>query len=164
MVKTYDEAARPDILLLPDLSQADAKEKDALNLLDAVCDATASAARELMLHNEQVRLIIDGNEFSSDLGLMREALACARVREGSAFEEAAAETLRRMGRTGEAVFILTRLTLRDADLLIRLKNAAAMRVVLIWVTDLRLRETRRLREKLEAGGVEVAIYNPEENI
>lgn len=42
MVRTYDEAARPDMLVMPDLARLDAVAERARTIEDALCEATLS--------------------------------------------------------------------------------------------------------------------------
>lgn len=159
IIKTYDEAVRPDVLIIPDTSAIPAPEKRRKLIEDAVCECALSAAEAFAGTGSDVRIICGTEE--TDINGAAHMLAGTRFDSENAFERAASEVMKRAGRTANIVFVKARLSYRDADMLIRLKQAANVGTDLIWVTDSRMNEVNRLSARLESGGVRVSVVTPE---
>ena len=56
LVRTYEESARPDTLILPDLSPINALKDQALSIEDCVCEICLGAARAQLMANDPVSM------------------------------------------------------------------------------------------------------------
>ncbi len=167
LVKTYEEAVRPDILVLPDLTGVEALDERAFLLRDGVCEAALSLCKAVVEGKETVSLLLcngDTREIkaSSPEGLSEIALSLARERFDAmiAFESLVSEAMRRVGTTLTAVFVTTRLNERDADMLMRLRSFSGMNVAAMFVTDVLTTRASLIQARLEAGGIPVRLCIP----
>lgn len=167
MVRTYDEAARPDTLILPDLTRVDALASRADAICDAICDACLSIARLQLEEGSPVRLILSGSapcevegQNAAELPPFAEALARAQFDSDEPYDRALTEATRRLDRTGAIVLVTGRLTLRVADCAIRLRQMSNTGVALIWITDSGRADAQRLMARLEMADIIARRDNP----
>ena len=166
MVRTYEESARPDTLLLLDLYPLNALKSHALTIEDAVCETAAALARAQLAEGYPVRMPLlsahpteVAGEGESALGRFVTALARVAFDSPYPFEQVLMLEMRRLQRTGGAVLITPRLTPRIADLSLQLKRGG-MQVTVCWITDNRREEADRLMSRLGEGGLRAYRIDP----
>ncbi len=161
VVRTYEESARPDTLIIPDLSSVTALKDRQLSAEDAVCEACLGAAKAQLEAGDPVRMPLTSAEpsevsghFPADLPAFADALMRVRFDSPYAYEQVLALMLARMQRTGGAVLATARLTTRVADLAMRMQRSG-IRTRLVWATDDPREESLEMLERLKMEGVEV---------
>ena len=165
MVRTYDEAARPDMLVMPDLARLDAVAERARTIEDALCEATLSVIAAQLEEDAPVRLLlgrageIEG-QGAQDVGAFAGALARVAFDAETPYEQALADATRRLDRTGAIVLITSRLTSRLADCAIRLRQMSGVAVAVIWITDTGRADADALMARLELADVIARRDNP----
>ena len=165
MVRTYDEAARPDMLVMPDLARLDAVAERARTIEDALCEATLSVIAAQLEEDAPVRLLlgrageIEGHG-AQDVGAFAGALARVAFDAETPYEQALADATRRLDRTGAIVLITSRLTSRLADCAIRLRQMSGVAVAVIWITDTGRADADALMARLELADVIARRDNP----
>ena len=165
MVRTYDEAARPDMLVMPDLARLDAVAERARTIEDALCEATLSVIAAQLEEDAPVRLLlgrageIEGHG-AQDVGAFAGALARVAFDAETPYEQALADATRRLDRTGAIVLITSRLTSRLADCAIRLRQMSGVAVAVIWITDTGRSDADALMARLELADVIARRDNP----
>ena len=136
-IKTYDEAVRPDLLILPDLSRPKTSEEEARTLIDALCDAALSVCasapadqtvRLVLLEDRLTEVSGTSNDGSTDFAL---ALAKAHFDTSRSFDTLASEAMRRLGTTGAAVFVISSLTEKNARSILRLRAYSGLRICVV---------------------------------
>lgn len=167
MVRTYDEASRPDTVILADLTRVDAVTERALCIEDAICEACLSFAGMLLGEDNPVRLQLGGSAAQEiegdgiqDLPAFANALAVTRFDSDESFEETLIRATRRLDRTGAVVLVTSRLTLRVADCAIRLRRMSNTAVAVIWITDSNRADAEKLVSRLEMADVIARRDNP----
>lgn len=167
LVKTYEEAARPDTLVIPLLGKIDAVDERASNLYDGICDCALGACETVIRKGNMVRLLIcdheDVNEISASKAdekkKIASALANADISQTISFETLVLQVMRRIETAGAAVFITTALTARDTDMLIRLHGYRTLNVGLLIITDTTGKETQPECLRLEASGIRTKVVS-----
>lgn len=166
LVRTYEESARPDALILCDLYPISGTPGQALSCEDAVCELAASAALAQLRAGYPVRMPLNSRNpleitGSAPVEISRFVDALMRVRFDSPypFEQVLALETRRLQRTGGAVLITTRLTPRIADAALRLRRTG-VQVMVGWVTDSRRPEALELLGRLAAENVRALRVDP----
>lgn len=166
MVRTYEESARPDTLLLLDLYPLNALKSHALTIEDAVCETAAALARSQLSEGYPVRMPLNSahptevaGEGEAELGRFVSALARVTFDSPYPFEQVLMLEMRRLQRTGGAVLITPRLTPRIADLALQLRRGG-MHVTVCWITDNRREEADRLLSRLTQGGLRAYRVDP----
>ena len=141
-VRTYEEAMRPDVLVLPQLSRPDAPQADALELIDEVCDGALSVCQAALEKELPVRLVLRGAgemELSSAQHFGQEDFARALARADfsgyHSCEELAMEAARRVSATGSVVFILSELTQRGVRAFTGLRAYSGLGIEVVLVGD-----------------------------
>ena len=167
MVRTYDEAARPDTIVLADLSYIDAVEEWAASARDAVSEAAYGAVSALLDSENSVRMILAGEKTKETIGesplekeTFRTMLAEAEFDGRGLFEESIFEAARHPERTGAVIVIIARMNMRIADALIRVCRTAGVTVSCVWVTDQRRGDMQEVTNRLESAGVNTQSINP----
>ena len=167
IVRTYDEAARPDVIVLPDMMRLDAVEARAKRIEDAICESSLSLIAAQLETDNPVRMLIHAstpNEVEGagafDIGIFQDALAIAQFDGEEPYEQLLTEASKRLDRTGAMILITSRLTLRVADAVIRLRRMTGMMVSVVWITDTRKAEAEALLSRLEAADVMAKRENP----
>lgn len=166
VVRTYDESAKPDFLILMDLSPIGALRSQALSIEDAVCEAAAAAAAAHLAAGYPVRMPMSGSRpvecagrAPEDLPRFVDALTSVQFDCAYPFEKLLAVEMRRMQRTGGAVLITPRLTMRTADIAMQMRRSG-LHVRLNWVTESRGSDANEIVARLALSGVEVTKINP----
>jgi len=166
MVRTYEESAKPDFLILMDLSPIGALRSQELAIEDAVCEAAASAAMAHLAEGYPVRMPMSSSRpvecagrSAQDLPRFIDALTSVQFDCAYPFEKLLAVEMRRMQRTGGAVLITSRLTMRTADIAMQMRRSG-LRVRLSWITESRGNDAGEIIARLSLSGVEVVRVNP----
>ena len=166
MVRTYDESARPDTLIIPDLAQITALRDQQLTLEDCVCEASLSAAQAQLRAGDPVRMPLVGarpteiaGQFPPDIAAFSEALLRAKFDSPYPYEQVLTLMLARFQRTGGAVLVTARLTTRIADMALRMQRSGVA-TKLIWVSDDDREASMALIERVKMGGVKAERLDP----
>ena len=167
VVKVYEEAKRPYTLIIPDFSRIDAIEERRLTLQDGVCESAYSIAKAIIEKNECARLLLCSENVqeidlsdTGDTNVLALALANAKFNFTNGFDFLANEAMLRQEITGAAVFVITRITPKYADVLMRLKLGLMTELYVILVTDRPESREGSLIEKMKNAKIHVEIYNP----
>ena len=166
MVRTFEESARPDTLIIPDLSEISALKDQRLTMEDCICEAALSAAKAQLKAGFPVRMPLQTRrpqelsaKFENEIPAFVDVMKSVAFDCPYAYEDVLSLMLRRMQRTGGAVLITARLTTRIADAAMRMQRSG-MQVKLIWVTDATRSETLEMLERLKMAGVLVEQADP----
>ena len=166
VVRTYEEGARPDTLILPDLSGITALQDQALTLEDGICEACLAAAKAQLDAGYPVRMPLictRPQELSAhhiaDLAALSDALMRVPFDNPTPYEQVLMTIPSRMMRTGGAVLVTARLTSRVADMALKLRAGGA-RIRLVWVSEEARDESLQMLERLKMDGVEVERVDP----
>lgn len=166
MVRTYEESARPDTLILPDLQRITALRDQQLTLEDCVCEAALGAAVAHLRSGDPVRMPLIGEhpheiagQFPADIPAFTEALLRARFDSPYGYEQVLTLMLARFRRTGGAVLVTTKLDTRIADMALRM-HSAGVSTRMVWVCDDDREESMELIERLKMGGVQAQRLDP----
>ena len=166
MVRTYEESARPDTLVIPDLQELTALRDMQLTLEDCVCEAALSAAQAQLRAGYPVRMPLVGakpreiaGQFPADIPAFTDALLRARFDSPYGYEQVLTLMLARFQRTGGAVLVTARLTTRIADMAMRMQHSG-VQTRLVWVSDDDREESMALIERMKMGGVEARRLDP----
>ncbi len=167
MVRTYDEATRPDTIVWPDLTRVNAVSERAMCIEDSICEAALSLINMQLENENPVRMILGGLEpleiegrGLADKGAFSDALARAKFLSPVSCEQALADAVRRLDTTGAFILITSRLTPKIADSAIRLRRTGGMSVMLVWITDTGRAEAEELITRLEMADVIARRDNP----
>ena len=166
MVRTYEESARPDTLILPDLSPVTAMMDQRLSVEDEICESCLGMARAQLEKGYPVRMPLVcarpgelvGRQ-ASDLPPFADALMRVSFDSPAPYEEILMQMTGRMQRTGGIVLVTSRLSMRTADMAMRMQHMGA-RVRLIWVSDEPREESLEILERLKMEGVQVQQRDP----
>jgi len=165
-VRTYEETARPDTLIIPDLQQITALRDTQLTLEDCVCEAALGAARAQLRAGDPVRMPLVGarpteiaGQFPADIPAFSDAMLRVRFDSPYGYEQVLALMLGRFQRTGGAVLVTARLTTRIADTALRMQQGGVA-TRLVWVSDDDREESMALVERLKMGGVRAERMDP----
>lgn len=166
MVRVFEESARPDTLIIPDLSAITATPDQALTYEDCVCEACAGAAKAQLDAGYPVRMPLTSaapteiaGQFPADISLFTDALMRVKFDSPYDYEQVLMLMMQRMSRTGGAIIVTPRLTTRIADLAARMQ-ALGVNVRVIWITDTRLDQSLEMSERLKMENVRVDRVDP----
>ena len=166
MVRTFEESARPDTLILPDMSEIAALAEEKLTMEDSICDAALGAAKAQLESGFPVRMPLQcmrpqeiSGKSPADIGAFTDALMRARFDSPYPYEQVLSLMLSRMQRTGGAVLITTRLTTRTADIVLRMQKMG-IRTKFLWIADAARNENLEMLERLKMAGAIVQQINP----
>ena len=166
MVRTFEESARPDTLIIPDMSQIAALAEEKLTMEDCICDAALGAAKAQLESGFPVRMPLQcsrpqeiSGKTAADIGAFTDALMRAEFDSQYPYEQVLSLMLSRMQRTGGAVLITAALSTRTADIILRMQKMG-IRVKLLWVTDAPRSENLEMLERLKMAGAIVKQLNP----
>ena len=166
MVRTYEQSARPDTLIIPDLTELTALRDERLTLEDCICEAALGAARAQLGAGYPVRMpLVSARpgeptaQFPSELSALADALLRVRFDSPYAYEQVLTLMLGRFQRTGGAVLVTARLTTRIADMALRMQRSGVA-TRLVWVSDDGREESMALLERMKMGGVQAARLDP----
>ena len=166
MVRTYEETARPDTLIIPDLAQFTPLIDRQLTLEDGVCEAALAAARAQLAAGWPVRVPLTGarptelnGQTPLDIPAIQESLARARFDSPYGYEQVLTLMLGRMQRTGGAMLVTPRLTTRVADMALRMRQTG-MAIELIWISGDTPPDEMRMLERLRMAGARARRVDP----
>ena len=166
MVRTFEESARPDTLVIPDLSEITALQDQKLTLEDCICESALGAAKAQLEAGYPVRMPLEKRRPQEITGRSPADLpsyADARMRADFdcpyPYEQVLALMMRRMQRTGGIVLVSGRLTTRTADIAMRMQRSG-MQVKFIWITDAPREESLEMLERLKMANVAVQTVDP----
>ena len=166
MVRTYEESARPDTLVIPDLTPIPALRDQQLTMEDEICEACLAAVKAQLKAGYPVRMPLTSaqpaeisGQFPSDLGAFTDALMRGAFDSAYPYEQVLYLMNGRLQRTGGAVLVTARLTTRTADMAMKM-HRAGVRVKLIWVSEDVRDETLELLERLKMEGLRAERVDP----
>lgn len=166
MVRTFEESARPDTLVIPDLSEITALQDQKLTLEDAICEAALGAAKAQLEAGFPVRMPLQSRrpqELSgrgaADTAAFADALMRVDFNSVYPYEQVLMLMFQRMQRTGGAVLVTSRVTTRTVDVALRMQQRG-IQVKLIWITDAPRDEAREMLERLKMAGAIVEQVDP----
>jgi len=166
MVRTFEESARPDTLIIPDLSEIQALADQRLTMEDCICDACLGAAKAQLEGGFPVRMPLQSGrpqELSgksmADIAAFTDALMRVNFDSPYPYEQVLTLMLARMQRTGGAVLITSRLSSRTADIVLRMQRMG-IQTQLLWITDAPRNEALEMLERLKMAGAIVRQINP----
>ena len=166
LVRTYEESARPDTLVIPDLAELTALRDQQLTLEDCVCEAALSAAQAQLKAGYPVRMPLVGarpreiaGQFPADIAAFTDAMLKVKFDSPYGYEQVLTLMLARFQRTGGAVLVTARLTTRIADMALRMQRSGVA-TKLIWVSDDDREESMTLIERVKMGGVRAERLDP----
>ena len=166
MVRTYEESARPDTLVLMDVSPVTASRSHVLTIEDSMCDAAASAVLAQMNAGYPVRMPLASKvpseisgQFPGEIGRFLEALTDLNFDSPYSFEQVLTLEMRRVQRTGGVLLVTPRLNSVIADYAMRMRRLG-VRVQLNWVAESVTPESLTLKAQLELNGIPVRQISP----
>ena len=166
MVRTYEESARPDTLIIPDLSEITAMKDQQLTMEDAVCEGCLAMAKAQLEAGYPVLMPLTSanpqeiaGRYASDLPAFADALLRVKFDSPFAYEQVLVQMMQRMQRTGGAVLCTTKLTMKTADLAMRMQRSG-VQVKLMWISDDPREEAMELIERLKMNSVQVQHIDP----
>ena len=166
MVRTFEESARPDTLVVPDLGAISALPDQALTIEDSVCEACASAVKAQLEAGYPVRMPLTSSQpsevsgqFPADFPMFLDALMRVPFDSPYAYEQVLMLMQQRLQRTGGMVLVTPRLTSRAADAALRMQRSGVA-VKVIWVTDTQRSQSLEMLERLKMENVAVERVDP----
>ena len=166
MVRTFEESARPDTLVIPDLSPITALKDQKLTLEDALCEAALGAAKVQLEAGFPVRMPLQAAQpqelsgrTAAELPAFADALMRVEFDSPYPYEQVLMLLFQRMQRTGGAVLITSRVTTRIVDIALRMVQRG-MQIRLVWVTDAPRSEAMEMLERLKMAGAQVMLADP----
>lgn len=166
MVRTFEESARPDTLVIPDLGEVTALRDQKLTLEDLICEAALGAARAQLEAGFPVRMPLQSRRpqeiagrTEADLPAFVDALTRVDFDSPYPYEQILMLVFQRMQRTGGAVLVTSRLTSRIADIALRMQQRA-VQVKLIWIADAPRDEALEMLERIKMAGAQVQRVDP----
>lgn len=166
MVRTYEETARPDTLVLMDVSPVSASRSQVLTIEDTMCDAAASAVLAQMNAGYPVRMPLSSKrpvevngQFPGEIGRFLDALTELTFDCPYSFEQVLAIEMQRIQRTGGVLLVTARLTSAIADNALRMRRLG-VRVQISWIAESMTPECLTLKAQLELSGIVVRQISP----
>lgn len=166
MVRTYEESARPDTLVIPDLQTVSTLTDQRLTIEDCVCEASLNAAKAQLEAGYPVRMPLTNAhpaelaaQFPADFPAFIDAMLRVPFDSPYDYERVLMLMQARMQRTGGAVLITARLTSRIADTALRMQQSG-ITTRLIWVSDDDREDSMTMLERLRMGNVKAERLDP----
>ena len=166
MVRTYEESARPDTLVVPDLAEASELRDEQLTLEDCVCEASLGAAMAQLEAGYPVRMPLVSarpgevaGQFPADFERFREALLRVKFDSPYGYEQVLSLMQPRLQRTGGIVMVTPRLESRTAAMAVRMQRSG-IAVRLVWVSDEKNEASLEMLERLKMAGVDACQLDP----
>ncbi|MBP3652957.1 MAG: DUF58 domain-containing protein [Clostridia bacterium] len=166
MVRTFEESARPDTLIIPDLSEITALRDQKLTLEDYICEVALSAAKAQLDAGFPVRMPLQSRRprelsgrMPADVASFAEALMRVEFDSTYPYEQILMLMFQRMQRTGGAVLVTSRVSTRTVDIALRMQQRG-IQVKLIWITDAARDDAREMLERLKMAGAIVETVDP----
>ncbi len=166
MVRTYEESARPDTLVLLDLAPLEAVPSQVATVEDSLCEAAGASVFAQLRDGYPVRMPFN-NAHPTELAAQSSAqfepilrqLAYVRFDSPYTFEQVLALEMRRMQRTGGVILVTARMNARVAEMALRMRRQD-LQLRVIWVAANAAQEGMDLLESMEAQGVSTQYVNP----
>ena len=166
MVRTFEESARPDFLILLDCAPVNAMKSHTRTIEDALCEAAAAAALAQMEAGYPVRMPLNTSSPSelagqspAEIAHFLNALTWLQFDSPYSFEQVIELELRRMLRTGALILVTTRMNASLAELALRVRQLG-VEVQYVWVAETVRSEHEDMKSRLELLGVRVRRVNP----
>lgn len=166
MVRTYEESARPDTLVVPDLASITALRDRKLTVEDCICECSLGAVRAQLKAGYPVRMPLTAarpgeisGQFPADSAAFADALMRVQFDSPFAYEKVLMQMLARMQRTGGAILVTSQLSVRTIDLVMRMQHSGVT-TRLVWVCDDAREEELRMLERVKMDGVQVHRVDP----
>ncbi len=166
MVRTYEEAARPDSLVLMDVSPVNASRSQVLTIEDTMCDAAATAVLAQLTAGCPVRMplasaqpIEIAGQFPAEIERFLDALTDLKFDSPYSFEQVLTLEMRRVQRTGGVMLITARLNSVIADYAVRMRRLG-VHVQMNWVAESVTPESLTLKAHMELNGIPVRQISP----
>lgn len=166
MVKVYEASGKPDMLIIPDLSEIKAMPDQALTFEDGIVEATIAMAKAQLEKGYAVHMpIVNANpgeltaNLPQEIERIAEQLTHVKFNSSYAFEQVLLSMNARMSRTGGLALITSKLTVRVADLAIQM-HSLGMNVRVVWVTDDQRDEQMQMIARLKMADVSTVIVDP----
>lgn len=166
MVRTYEESARPDTLVLIDVSPVNASRSQVLTIEDTLCDAAASAILAQLTAGYPVRMPLSSKrpveiaaQFPGEIGRFLEALTDLDFDSPYSFEQVLTFEMRRIQRTGGVVLVTHRMNSAIADYAVRMKRMGVC-VQMSWIAESVTPENMALKAQMELNGIPVRQISP----
>lgn len=159
MVRTYEESARPDTLVIPDMGEIAALRDQQLSIEDCICEECLNAAKAQLEAGYPVRMPLTGarpseiaGQFPADLPAFTDALMRAKFDSPYGYDQVLMLMMGRLQRTGGAILVTARLSTRIADIAMRM-HRSGIQTKLIWITDDAREESLAMLERVKMAGV-----------
>ncbi len=166
MVRTFEESARPDLLILMDCAPVNAMKSHVRTIEDALCEAAASAAQAQMEAGYTVRMPLNttaptelSGQAPAEIVRFLNALTWLAFDSPYSFEQVISLELRRLQRTGALILISTRMNAPLADLALRIAGLG-VQVQYVWVAESSRSKHADMLSRMELLGVQVRRVNP----
>lgn len=166
MVRTYEESARPDTLVLMDVSPVNASRSQVMTIEDTMCDTAASAVLAQMTAGYPVRMPLTSahpteisGQFPGEISRFLEALTDLNFDSPYSFEQVLTLEMRRIQRTGGVLLVTAKLNTAIADYAVRM-HRLGVSVQMNWVAESVTPESQTLKAQLELSGVPVRQISP----
>ena len=166
LVRTFEESAKPDTLILVDLSPLSSLRSQALTTQDLITETAASIAIAQLKVGYPVRMPLmsatpmePSGKSSADANRFLDALMRVPFDSPYPYEQVLMLEMRRMQRTGGCVLVTSRLTPRTCDVAQQLKRYG-MQVAVCWITDSRRTEALEMLEQLTLMGIQAHKIDP----
>ena len=166
LVRTYEESAKPDTLIMLDLSPLNILRSQALSLEDVIIESAASIAVAQLRASNPVRMPLMAampqelsGQSTADTARILDALTRIPFDSPYPFDQVLMLEMRRMQRTGAAVLITSRLTPRTCDIAQQMKRNG-MQVAVLFVTDTRRPDALEMIERLNTLGIQTQKIDP----
>lgn len=162
LVRTYEETARPDTLVIPNLSHIALDSDGRLSAEDAVCEQSLGAAEAQMKLGFPVRMPLTSakpmevsGQSAPDAQAFADALMRVQFDSPYPYEKVLMLMQARIQRTGGAILVTPELSERCADMAMRMQRSGVRTRVVLVGADAR-EETLEMLEKLKMAGVQVS--------
>lgn len=162
LVRTYEEAARPDTLVLPNLSPIALDTDGRLNAEDAVCEQCLGAAEAQLKMGFPVRMPLTcsrpaeiAGQSMLDAQAFADALMRAEFDSPYPYEKVLLLMQARIQRTGGAILVTPELSERCADMAMRMQRSGVRTRVILVGADAR-GETLEMLERMKMAGVQTS--------
>lgn len=166
IVRQYEEAARPDTLIIMDCGAISATREMALDVEDAMCEVAAAVALSQLREGFPVRMPLTGaqplevsGQSLADFGRFLTALTEVKFDGDNPFESVLELETRRLTRSGGAVIITQRMNTQISDMALRMKRSG-LKVRLYWVSDSQRQDALTMLMRLTGMGVQVKRVSP----
>lgn len=166
MVRTFEESARPDVLLLMDCAPVNALKSHIRTIEDSLCEAALGASLAQMTSGHTVRMPLSTTsptepvgQSPADMARFTDVLTTLIFDSPYSFEQVITLEMRRLQRTGALIVVTTRLNASLAELAMRIAQLG-VQVRYIWIAEVVHADHEALKKRLELSGIAVDVLNP----